>query len=206
MEQGPDFWCWFDTTQFSYHCIHPIHAKMFSIQMLLHFSQIVQRVCTLVLFISLALKRSAIITIYIYIYRCNRVYYVCTVLSVRMHVHLLLRWRQARELNVDTFRPGGNWSIHGLPWIKIAMVCAVVTVSKHDAFTVGCTKFKKDVLRNHATTLDHRAALGARSVRKDMQHAVANTHRSQEATIIAALKTVYFMAKKNLVNDIFGYM
>ena len=52
MEQGPDFWCWFDTTQFSYHCVHPIHAKMFSIQMLLHFSQIVQRVCTLVLFIN----------------------------------------------------------------------------------------------------------------------------------------------------------
>ena len=51
MEQGPDFWCWFDTTQFSYHCVHPIHAKMFSIQMLLHFRQIVQRVCTLVLFI-----------------------------------------------------------------------------------------------------------------------------------------------------------
>ena len=51
MEQGPDFWCLFDTTQFSYHCVHPIHAKMFSIQMLLHFSQIVTRVCTLVLFI-----------------------------------------------------------------------------------------------------------------------------------------------------------
>ena len=51
MEQGPDFWCWFDTTQFSYYCVHPIHAKMFSIQMLMHFSQIVQRVCTLVLFI-----------------------------------------------------------------------------------------------------------------------------------------------------------
>ena len=34
-----------------YHCVHPIHANMFSIQMLLHFSQIVLRVCTLVLFI-----------------------------------------------------------------------------------------------------------------------------------------------------------
>ena len=32
-----------------YHCVHPIHANMFSIQMLLHFSQIVPRVCTLVL-------------------------------------------------------------------------------------------------------------------------------------------------------------
>ena len=26
MEQGPDFGYWFDTTQFSYHCVHPIHA------------------------------------------------------------------------------------------------------------------------------------------------------------------------------------
>ena len=51
LEQGPDFWCWFDTTQFSYHCVHPIHANIFSNQMLLHFSQIVPGVCTLVLFI-----------------------------------------------------------------------------------------------------------------------------------------------------------
>ena len=29
LEQGPDFWTWFDNTQFSYHCVHPIHAKMF---------------------------------------------------------------------------------------------------------------------------------------------------------------------------------
>ena len=61
MEQGPDFWRWFDTTQFSYHCVHPIHAKMFSIQMLLHFSQIVQRVCTLVLFIIMASLLSGVI-------------------------------------------------------------------------------------------------------------------------------------------------
>ena len=47
LEQGPDFCCWFDKTQFSYHFVHPIHAKMFSIQMLLHFSQIALRVCTL---------------------------------------------------------------------------------------------------------------------------------------------------------------
>ena len=35
LEQGSDFWCWFDTTQFSCHCVHSIHAKMFSIQTLL---------------------------------------------------------------------------------------------------------------------------------------------------------------------------
>ena len=54
LEQGPDFWRWFYITRFSCHCVHPIHAKVFSIQMLLHFfSQIVTRVCTLVLFIQL---------------------------------------------------------------------------------------------------------------------------------------------------------
>ena len=39
-----------------YHCVHPIHANMFSIQMLLHFSQIVPRVCTLVLSLYLFLS------------------------------------------------------------------------------------------------------------------------------------------------------
>ena len=33
--------------------VHPIHARVFSIQMLLHFSQIVSRVCTLVLLIEI---------------------------------------------------------------------------------------------------------------------------------------------------------
>ena len=43
----------FDTTQFSYQCVHLIHAKVFSIQMLQYFSQIAPRVYTLVLSISL---------------------------------------------------------------------------------------------------------------------------------------------------------
>ena len=50
LEQGADFWRWLYTTQFSYHCVHLIYAKVFSIQILLHFSQITPRVCTLVLF------------------------------------------------------------------------------------------------------------------------------------------------------------
>ena len=37
VEQGPDFWCWFDTTQFSYYCVHPILANMFSIQNVITF-------------------------------------------------------------------------------------------------------------------------------------------------------------------------
>ena len=31
--------CCFDTAQFSYQCVHLIHAKVFSIQMLPHFSR-----------------------------------------------------------------------------------------------------------------------------------------------------------------------
>ena len=61
LEQGPDFWRWFYITRFSCHCVHPIHAKVFSIQMLLHFSQIVPRVCTLVLFIIMASLLSGVI-------------------------------------------------------------------------------------------------------------------------------------------------
>ena len=39
LEQGPDFWCWFDKSRFSCHCVHTVHAckdGFFSIQMLLY--------------------------------------------------------------------------------------------------------------------------------------------------------------------------
>ena len=81
-----------------------------------------------------------------------------------------------------------------------------IDAGKHNAFTTGCCKYKKDALRKHAMTVDHRAALEARSCRKDMQQAIARAHRSQEVSVIAAMKTAYFMAKKNLANDVFGDM
>ena len=46
-----------DPPLYIYHCVHPIHANMFSIQMLLHFSQIVLRVCTLVLSLLILLRK-----------------------------------------------------------------------------------------------------------------------------------------------------
>ena len=77
-----------------------------------------------------------------------------------------------------------------------------IDAKKHNSFTTGCNKFKKDSLKKHATTVDHRAALEARSARRDMQRAIFHhVNRSQEEAVIAALKTVYFMAKKNLAND-----
>ena len=77
---------------------------------------------------------------------------------------------------------------------------------KHNAFTAGCSKLKKDALRKHAATADHRSAVMAKSGRRDMQRAIATANRSQEQAVVAALRTVYFMAKKNLANDVFGDM
>ena len=96
------------------------------------------------------------------------------------------------------------------PWVFMddecnGMRCSYcIDAKKHNSFTTACNKFKKDSLKKHATTVDHRAALEARSARRDMQRAILHVNRSQEEAVIAALKTVYFMAKKNLANDIFG--
>ena len=60
---------------------------------------------------------------------------------------------------------------------------------------------KKDALTKHAATVDHRAAIEAKKCRKNMQEAFTNEYRDQELAVISALKTVYFMAKKNLPND-----
>jgi hypothetical protein len=75
---------------------------------------------------------------------------------------------------------------------------------KKNAFTNGCDKLKKDTLTKHATTVDHRAAIGARAGRRDMQQALVHAYKDQELAIIAALKTVYYMAKKNLPNEHFS--
>ena len=85
------------------------------------------------------------------------------------------------------------------------MRCKYFTdVHKTNSFTSGCRTFKKDNLVKHVQTSDHRAALSVISGRHDMERAVANAHRSEEQAVIAALKTVYFMAKKNLASNIFS--
>ena len=94
------------------------------------------------------------------------------------------------------------------PWVTYnreeGMRCQYcIDAGKKNAFTKGCDKFKKYALSKHALTVDHRAAIEAKSSRRDMQRALAHSYRDQELAIIAALKTVYFMAKKNLPNDHF---
>jgi hypothetical protein len=95
------------------------------------------------------------------------------------------------------------------PWVTYGrtegMRCQYcIDAGKKNAFTKGCEKYKKDALAKHALTVDHRAAIEAKACRRDMQQALAHTYRDQELAVIAALKTVYFMAKKNLPNDHFS--
>ena len=95
------------------------------------------------------------------------------------------------------------------PWVYLdeagAMRCRYcVDARRTNAFTSGCRTFKKDNLAKHVQTSDHRASLSAISGRRDMERAIANAHRSEEQAVIAAFKTVYFMAKKNLASDIFS--
>ena len=64
----------FDVALFSNQCVHLMHAKVFSIEMLQYFSQIVRRVCTLVLFINPRCTCTARVTV--------------VVLCVRVCVHV----------------------------------------------------------------------------------------------------------------------
>ena len=61
----PDLWCWFDKTQFLCHCVHVIHECKDvlnpNVTIIIHFSQIAARVCTLVLFIVLVLLLASVL-------------------------------------------------------------------------------------------------------------------------------------------------
>ena len=58
-----------------------------------------------------------------------------------------------------------------------AMYCEYCKdAGKNNAFTNGCLKFKKDALKKHVATVDHRVALAAKSGRKDMQRAISTVY------------------------------
>ena len=114
----------------------------------------------------------------------------------------------AKRPRVEKRKFLSSWKTE-FPWVVYdsahGMRCKYcMDAGKRNAFTKGCDKLKKDALSKHATTVDHRASIEARSGRRDMQQALARAYKDQELAIIAALKTVYFMAKKNLPNDHFS--
>ena len=87
------------------------------------------------------------------------------------------------------------------PWVVAGegvMRCQYcVDARKRNIFaTTGCDKLKKDALKKHADTNDHRAALEAKSGRRDMQYAVAMAYRHQEHAVRAALRTVFYGQEK----------
>ena len=100
-----------------------------------------------------------------------------------------------------------SWK-NDFPWVTVSdglMRCQYCTEAGKNVFTTtSCDKLKKDALRKHAHTNDHRAAVQAKAGRKDMQRAVATTYRQKELAVCVALRTIYFMAKKHLPNDIFS--
>ena len=102
------------------------------------------------------------------------------------------------------FVPG--WK-NDYPWVfckEGRMFCQLCIDAKNNAFATGSDKFKKDSLQKYALTKKHRAALEAASCRKDMQRAVVTVYSQQEQAVLAGLRIVYFMAKKNLANDLFS--
>ena len=48
---------------------------------------------------------------------------------------------------------------------------------KTKVFAKGCDKFKKDALTKHAHTIDHRAAIEAKTGRSDMQQTLTHEHK-----------------------------
>ena len=82
------------------------YMQMFSIQMLLHFSQIVQRVCTLVLFINPRRACAARVTVVVLcVCMCVCVYvcmYICVYVCVSTHTCRLTHWNHKREIPTDS--------------------------------------------------------------------------------------------------------
>ena len=67
LEQGSDFWCWFDKTQFSCHCVHPIHACKddFNPNVTIYISVKLPQGFDVTIYISVKLPQGFDVTIYI---------------------------------------------------------------------------------------------------------------------------------------------
>ena len=103
-----------------------------------------------------------------------------------------------------------SWS-REFPWVTydhaVGMLCKYcIDAKRSNTFTMGYDKLKKDSLLKHARTSDHKSAVEAKSGKKHMEHALAHAYKEHELAVVAALITVYYMAKKNLPNDHFSYM
>ena len=72
---------------------------------------------------------------------------------------------------------------------KVSAVSTVLMLGRKTCLPKAVINLRKMLLQ---------LTIEAKSSRRDMQRALAHSYSDQELAIIAALKTVYFMAKKNL--------
>nr|XP_006823534.1 PREDICTED: uncharacterized protein LOC102807508 [Saccoglossus kowalevskii] len=75
---------------------------------------------------------------------------------------------------------------------------------KVNSFTSGCAYLTKDYCTKHARIADHKAAAAAQVYAPAFKEAFANASTKEEATIRAAMKNIYYLAKKNCPNDHFS--
>ena len=85
-----------------------------------------------------------------------------------------LQLRRSLGSKRGTLSPRGRPSFRGFRWCiivkKVYMRCQYcLDAGKENSFTKGCDKFKKDALSKHALTVYHKAAIEAKSCRRDMQ-------------------------------------
>lgn len=94
-----------------------------------------------------------------------------------------------------------NWKVD-FPWVFLSedgkMFCRFcIDTKKANVFTTGCGEFMKDYLKKHNTSVDHKQALQERVMRKTMQTSIVKAHSKDKATILSAMRTAYYLGKKN---------
>ena len=91
------------------------------------------------------------------------------------------------------------------PWVIVMdglIHCQYCAEAKKNAFS--CNKFKKDLPRKHAITVDHCAAIKAKSGRRDMQHAIATMFCHQEKAARPHFAQSILWAKRIFLTIIFS--
>ena len=103
------------------------------------------------------------------------------------------------------FNKHGSWTTHGFSLGEDGkMFCQYcVDTKKANAFTTGCGDFLKDYVKKHNSSVDHRHALQERTLKKNMETSILTAHRKDKAAIMSAMRTAYYLGKKNRPNSDF---
>ena len=73
--------------------------------------------------------------------------------------------------------------------------------SKTNAFTVGCSNFRRSTLERHDAHSDHQASIVAKSMEGSVARAVAAALTGKERAVHAAMKAVYWLCKEGIATQ-----